>query len=649
MFQPRIYSIKDITSTDSVYFTKSVNGEERISSSLEYGSKIVFTLHCDNRLAVKTARLILRNDKNGVLSYFEGKQKEKSFTENMFTFELDSKKLTAKEGLFFYRFELESVYGKLFSVRKNKFSRIAQTVTPNSFISPLDLSYDDYYCDELLFPLTVFDPMHSVSHSIKGAVIYHIFVDRFNKSENINLREDSVYNEDWYNGIPEFATIPGGDIPNNTHFGGNLEGIIQKLDYIKSLGADYIYLSPIFKAYSNHKYDTGDYELVDENFGGIRAFKKLLKKADEIGIKIILDGVFNHTGDDSRYFNKYAKYPSKGAYHSQRSPYYNWYDYKEYPDDYQCWWGVKCLPTIKKYCPSFWEYIAGNNGVIKKYAELGVKGFRLDVVDELDQRFLTMISNTLRKCNSDNCLIGEVWEDASTKVAYGTRKNYFSTGNLDGVINYPFRNAIIDFLRTRNSFDFANSVIRIAENYPHHQLISSMNVLSTHDTERIVSLLGFGDITKLTPTEQSKFKLSSDELVYAKKLQKLASILQFTLPGAPTLYYGDETSMEGGKDPFNRLCYPWGKEDLDMIEHYQAISKIHRKSDALKYGTLNIIYISDGVIAYERRFENDKCIVAINANDNDVTLDFLQDDARELISDKGIYSRLPSLSSVILI
>ncbi len=277
-------------------------------------------------------------------------------------------------------------------------------------------------------------------------IIYHVFVDRFRKAGDVPRRPDAVYREDWGGGIPEYADVKGGFLRNNSFFGGTLYGVTEKLEYIRALGASVIYLSPVAEAYSNHKYDVGDFMKVDAGFGGDRALAELTEKAASLGIRVMLDGVFNHVGDNSVYFNKYGTYPSIGAYQSKESPYADWFTFYRFPDLYECWWGVTNLPKVRK-TPEYQAFITEQ--VIPHYMRLGVGGWRLDVVDEYSGAFLEGITRAVRACDPQAPVIGEVWEDASCKVAYGERKNYFCGGRLDGVTNYPLRDALIAFLTGR--------------------------------------------------------------------------------------------------------------------------------------------------------------------------------------------------------
>lgn len=626
---PILYPLEEVIEKKWVSFTKKVEEEESISSSLPFGQKMTLCLSCDSRLCTKDAQLILCYDKTKerfeipfVKNIFVGNQ-------SVFTFEIEPSRYCKEAGfgLFFFSFQISCCYGTLFTLRATPFPENVVTSireASSEYHTPLKLSVTPAYEEKDLHPLTVYSNQGPVSHSLEGAIIYHVFVDRFAQGDKVYRREDAPYDPDWHHGIPEYAKEQGESFPNNTHFGGSIEGIVKKLPYIQALGADYIYLSPIFRSYSNHKYDTGDYMQVDELFGGTEALVQLISQCKVLGIKIILDGVFNHTGDNSLYFNRYGTYPSLGAYQSPSSPYYSWYDFKHYPDDYESWWGVKCLPGIRKDCEEFWKYIAGDEGVIEFYTKLGVHGFRLDVVDELNPLFLHKIRNKLRECHKDTCLIGEVWEDASVKIAYEQRRQYFSSLDLDGVISYPFRKAILDYLQTKNAPAFANTVTRIVENYPHHALISSMNVLSTHDTERIATLLGNPDVCHLTNDELASYRLSDSQREEAKQLQRLAAVLQFTLPGAPTIYYGDEISMEGGRDPFNRRCFPWGEEDTSQLEFYQKLSALHSQQSALQKGSMQVLRAENSLLIYRRTYKDQRILIALNASEKDLALPEVQ-------------------------
>ena len=304
----------------------------------------------------------------------------------------------------------------------------------------------------------------------KGAIIYQIFPDRFHRSGKVDLTgklEPYTVHSYWYDEV-QWQPDRYGKVLNNDFYGGNFKGIQEKLDYIASLGTTIIYLNPISKAFSSHRYDTGDYKTPDPMLGTEEDFKNLCKAAHEKGMKIILDGVYSHTGSDSLYFNKNRTFPGMGAYHSKTSPYYDWFTFYNYPDSYNCWWNFDTLPTVNKMHPSFLNYIIDDeDSVVAHWLKLGADGFRLDVVDELPDEFVLRLKNRIREIKPDALLIGEVWEDASNKSSYGKRRRYFVDAELDSPMNYPFRTAIINFMRKiDDGRGFKDTVMSIVENYP---------------------------------------------------------------------------------------------------------------------------------------------------------------------------------------
>ncbi len=444
--------------------------------------------------------------------------------------------------------------------------------------------------------------------AIISGCIYHIFVDRFNKS-NPTLRNDSRYCDDWENGIPEFAKNNGDFILNNTHFGGNFQGIIEKLDYLSSLSVEYIYLSPVSKAFSNHKYDVGSYFDIDENFGGEDKFKELTSACHRKGIKIILDCVFNHTGDDSLYFNKYGKYRSLGAYQSKESKYYNWYTFYDYPEKYDSWWGVGCLPAVKKGCEEFISFICGVDGVIDYYMKLGVDGVRLDVADELTISFIKRIKEAVLRNNKNGIVIGEVWENATRKKAYGEDKYYFDFDKLDSVMNYPLMNAIIEFTNNGSTNGLNSVFAEILCDYPDRNQKLLMNILSTHDTKRFISRFVQAPIKN---ADKSTFRMNDVE--YKESIAKLknALIIQAFTVGTPCIYYGDEIGMQGLDDPFNRMPMKWNNVDTDLLEWYRKILKSRKKYHPLHSGGMKIEYLDNGVFIFERYTDEERIKTIVN-------------------------------------
>ncbi len=459
--------------------------------------------------------------------------------------------------------------------------------------------------------LSVFEEQLKTPDWIKGGVYYHIFVDRFNKVNPLPPKDYAVMHENWDEPV-FWQPNENGEILNNDFFGGNLEGIIKKIPYLRDLGVTCLYLSPIFEAYSNHKYDTANYMSIDRMFGDDATFKKLCSTAHNSGIKIILDGVFNHVGSDSVYFNKNGRFDSVGAYQSQSSPYYKWFTFSQFPDHYNSWWGFKTLPDINENEPSFVDFIAGDNGVIAKWMRLGADGLRLDVADELPDEFIVKLRERVKKEKHDGLLLGEVWEDASTKTAYGVRRKYFGGQELDCVMNYPFRTAIIDFVRNRHSEQLGNTVYSICENYPEQVVHCLMNILGTHDSDRILTALAGDQLIGAGRKEKAGHRLSPEQYENGIKLLKMASALQMTLPGVPCIYYADEAGTEGYNDPFNRSTYPWGRENKELVAWYRKLCKMRAIHPVFKDGNFTVISQENGLFIFTRENADGKIVVAIN-------------------------------------
>ena len=473
-----------------------------------------------------------------------------------------------------------------------------------------------------LFQVSVYNSKYKTPTNRQGGIIYHLFVDRFYRKEIIKNRTDAVYLDSWNSEIPEYPEYPGAFIKNNYFYGGNLYGVIEKLDYIASLGVNTIYLSPIFEAYSNHKYDTADYMTIDAGFGGKVAFEKLIKEAKKRKIGIILDGVFNHTGAESIYFNKTGKYDSVGAYQSQKSPYFDWYHFEQHPDKYTCWWGIDILPRISPDTDSCQSYFVGEDGVIEKYAKMGVAGFRLDVADELSDSFISKIKAVLNRYNDQSILYGEVWEDASNKIAYDVRKHYYLGDELDGVMNYPLRTGLINYIRYHDTSALSYVLNTVMPNMPKHIRDSAMNLLGTHDTERILTTLGGKSSSGYTNSELLNLRMSKKEREVAEARLMSAYTVLATLPGIPTIYYGDEAGMEGYSDPFNRRTYPWGQESKSLLKHYRAIGKIRRGNSVYQAGEFKLLHLTADLLVFERSQNKERYITVFNNSNKDIGLSF---------------------------
>ncbi len=504
-------------------------------------------------------------------------------------------------GLFFLRFYAVGEFGKLYGVSCK--GKIIFDFEPKA---------------HKLVQIMVSEFAYKAPESLYGGVIYHIFVDRFCRGGSSSLSDGAVIG-DFSDGIPEYPAYPGAPLKNNTFFGGTLDGITDKLDYISSLGVNAIYLSPIFESPSNHKYDTADYMTVDSGFGGEEALKRLISAAGERGIRVILDGVFNHTGSDSIYFNRSLRYNTVGAYQSKESPYYSWYDFDKYPDRYTCWWGIEILPRINPDIPECRAYFVDDGGVIDKYRSLGVYGLRLDVADELSDDFISEIKKRLDEYG-ESVLYGEVWEDASNKIAYGKRKRYYLGCELDGAMNYPVRRGIIDYITKKETEALRYALCEVIYNAPKRIRDAEMNLLGTHDTVRIITALAGESAEGRTNEYLSKKRLSFDERELGIKRLIAAYTVLATLPGIPAVYYGDEAGLEGYGDPFNRMPYPWGNENPRLLEHYQKIGKLRRENDVYKTGDFCIHLLNKDVLIFSR-FHGDECYVTVY-NNSDFTINF---------------------------
>lgn len=465
------------------------------------------------------------------------------------------------------------------------------------------------------FRLLVYAPEFHPPAWLAGATMYHVFVDRFCRDANAPpVKPGAKLNPDWRHGIPEFAAKNGDPLENRTFFGGTLDGVTEQLDRLREYGVTVLYLSPIFDARSNHRYDTGDYETVDPSIGGDAAFDRLIAAAHARGMHVILDGVFNHTGDDSRYFNRYGTYPTVGAYQSPQSPYARWYSFRHFPDDYACWWGIPILPKLNQSDPDCRRYFTAPGGIIARWLTRGADGWRLDVADELPDAFLDELRQVAKQVSGgEAAVIGEVWENAADKIAYGHRRRYLRGGQLDSVMNYPFRNAVLELLSRRDVGTFVRTLTEIYASYPREVCDSLMNLLGTHDTARILTVLGdpTGGDGK-SNAELSALRLSPDARKRAVALLRIASTLQYTVYGFPSVYYGDEAGLEGYHDPFCRRPYPWGDEDPVLTAHYRLLGRFRAAHPALCGGDFRFLYVTDTAFLYERAGGDDRVLVAVN-------------------------------------
>lgn len=581
---------------------KSVFGPLRESQSC------TFTIKIPSECKTKGVQLVFVNEDMSLFAEYHMRYAETKSYYDVYTRTLS----LCERGLYFYKFFIETENSS-FSLYKEGYD---MTNMEEGDWWQLSCIPDDFKVDEKYF----------------GKPIYQIFPDRFNKDGNCDLTNKltpfALHTD--ISEPPEYRPNSQGEILNCDFYGGNLKGITSKLDYLASLGVAVIYLNPIFKAYSNHRYDTCDYKTIDEMLGNENDFKELCSKAHSLGMSIILDGVFSHTGSDSIYFDKKHRF-GNGAYSFPESPYRDWYDFQQYPDKYTSWWGIETLPCVNELSESYIDYIIdAEDSVIAHWLRAGADGFRLDVADELPDVFIKKIRNKIKSIKPDALLIGEVWEDASNKVSYSVRRKYFSDGELDSVMNYPFRNALIAYI---NGIDdgtgLRNTVMTIAENYPSDVLHCLMNFLSTHDTERITTL--FGAHPPMSRDEKAVYKMPSEIMDTAITKLKAAVMLQFLLPGMPSIYYGDEIATEGFEDPFCRTYFDWSKvnDDNAILSFYRNISCYRRFHSALLLGNVDIKLLSPGSVLLLREYNGEK--VKAYFNMNDTTLEIPLDKSPDII------------------
>ena len=468
--------------------------------------------------------------------------------------------------------------------------------------------------------LTVYDGQSRTPGWFGQGVSYQIFPDRFCRSR-MPRPEGMVgrrtVHENWA-GTPDYLPDAQGKIRNCDFFGGDLAGITAKLDYLQSLSVTTLYLNPIFEAASNHRYNTADYLAIDPMLGTEEDFRTLCREAHRRGMRVLLDGVFNHTGSVSRYFNADGSYPEVGAAQSRESPYYNWYHFTRWPEEYDAWWGIKTLPAVEENQDSYREFIIrGQDSVVRHWLRCGADGWRLDVADELPDDFITEIRRAMEEEKPGAVLIGEVWEDGSNKIAYDRRRRYLLGRETHGLMNYPFRTAALAWLLGGDAGAFREIMEEIREHYPSPAFYSAMNFLGTHDTPRILTLLG-GEPVPESKEARAEARLSPAGYRLARQRLMLGALLLYAFPGSPTVYYGDEAGMQGYEDPLNRRTYPWGQEDESLLAWYRRLGQLRRERLSLQVGKIRYLYAAGGGLVLERRAEAEVTVAALNAGAEDM-------------------------------
>ena len=488
------------------------------------------------------------------------------------------------------------------------------------------------------FQLTVYDAAYDTPAWMRDGVMYQIMVDRFCHGEGTDALmhakdgQNIILHEDW-NEMPFLNIAENGDNFANDFFGGNLEGVRQKLPYLKQLGVSVLYFNPIFCARTNHKYDTSDYRRVDPMFGDEQALARLCKEAEALGMRVMLDGVFSHVGDDSLYFNRRGTYGEHvGAYRDPDSPYYKWFTFRHWPDDYECWWGFKTLPNVNEMDEDYRRFILeDDDSVVRHWVKKGTSGWRLDVADELPMPFLRELRRQVKGVSRDAAVLGEVWEDASHKVAYGQMRSYVLGDTLDSVMNYPLRDALIAFLMAqKDAAAVAKELSSLAQNYPKPFLYALMNLMGSHDRPRILNVLAGNDGSDIPRSQRAGHRLSQEERMIGALREQLMLRFVFSVPGMPCIYYGDEAGVEGCADPFCRRTYPWGREDQDMLARYKAMAAMRNGHPVLKTGECAYIAPCSAVLGVIRKNENGKDAFGKKA-ENACAVTLINRSAREVV------------------
>ena len=512
------------------------------------------------------------------------------------------------------------------------------------------------------YQLTVYQGEEAVPTWFGEGMTYQIFPDRFCRSripDPTGLVGGRTVHQNWED-EPVYRPDERGEIRNRDFFGGDFQGVISKLDELKELGVETLYFNPIFEAAENHRYGTADYDRIDPMLGCNEDFSRLCDEAHKRGMRVMLDGVFNHTGFVSRYFNGDGFYPDVGACQSWDSPYRSWFQFIRWPDQYESWWGIYSLPAVNESDPSYRRFIFGDeDSVVRRWLRAGADGWRLDVADELPDDFVAGIHAAARAEKPSAVVIGEVWEDGSTKVAYGVRRKHILGGHCDGLMNYPLRSAILSYFSGGKAEDFVSGMETIRENYPPFAFYSAMNSLGTHDTPRILTLLGAGGERRDQSRDwRANFRLEGDALRLAKERLRAAALLLFCFPGSPTVYYGDEAGMEGFEDPFNRRTYPWGHEDGELLDWFKQLGALRKTHPALRRGTIRYVAADGPLLAFARADDGEEILCVCNAGDGPVTLPLPGNTASVLVGspalapleeDEGVQITLPPRSGAALL
>lgn len=455
----------------------------------------------------------------------------------------------------------------------------------------------------------------SVPDWAKGKIMYHIFVDRFYRGNENDLkplpnRVIRKWNEDIMIGPNENG------LWNTDFYGGDLIGIKKKLPYLKSLGVSILYLSPIVLSQSNHRYDTADYEIVDDYAGVNDDLKDLCDSAHQMGMKVILDAVFNHTGNDSKYFNEYHHFNNVGAFESMDSPYFPFYR-KYITDDkvyFDYWWGMKNLPVCDGNSEKWQDYIYGVGGVIDKWFSYGIDGLRLDVADELTDSFIEGIRKAVKRNKPDGFILGEVWKNPMRM-----NRGYIESGKgMDSVMNYSLVNALIRYFKYGDCYTLKCVIHEILMEYPNDTIYSLMNFTSTHDITRAINIFGTNEfqingewswnLNSDNRDYQKNYQMSMEQYEFGKKVYQAYLYTLTFFPGILSIFYGDEIGMQGLGNLANRRPFTWDKIDNEILNLFKKLGEIRNKETFLYDAKIKIHDINENYFSF-LRYNNEKEIL----------------------------------------
>lgn len=454
----------------------------------------------------------------------------------------------------------------------------------------------------------------------KGAMMYHIYVDRYRKGKDMEKQPmpRRILHQNW-DEPPVLGPDENGEW-NIDFYGGDLKGIEETLWFIKSLGVDILYLSPIVRSQSNHRYDTADYENVDPYAGTNGMLKSLCEKAHQKGMKVVLDAVFNHTGNDSIYFNQFGTFENVGAYQSPESPYYSFYkrEHIRGHHDFAYWWGMRNLPVCDGNSPQWRNFIFGEGGVIDKWFKLGIDGLRLDVADELSDDFIEGIVRAVKRNKQDGFILGEVWKNPMRM-----NRSYISSGKgMHSVMNYLMVDALIRYYKYCDTSKLDNVLKEIMSEYPEQTIQTLMNFTSTHDISRAIEIFGcnafqqYGEWAWNLQNDSldwiKSHKMSREEYKYGKMVYKSYAFALAFLPGIFTIFYGDEVGLQGIGNLANRAPYPWKHMDQDLLNFFRRIGKVRKQQQFLRTAEFKVVKIDHQQFVFERYGKKEKVLVIVS-------------------------------------